>query len=76
MKTDFKLPELRVIPPLRSDPARKMEPVTAKQLRGKGSLSTRAAYSTADVTLLLQRLGSSPLRGVTTVTAPLLDLKT
>lgn len=73
---DFKLPEPRAISPLRSDPARKKEPVTSKQLRGKGSLSARAAYGTADMTLLLQRIYSTPLKGVSKVTAPLLDLKT
>lgn len=75
-QSDFKLPEPRAISSLRSDPARKTEPVTSKQRRGKGALSARAAYSTADMTLLLQRTDSSPLKGVGKVTAPLLDLKT
>lgn len=73
---NFKLPEPRVISPLRSALAREMEPVTSKQLRGKGSLSARAAYGTADVTLLLQRVDYTPLKGVRKVTASPLDLKT
>lgn len=55
----FKLLELRAISPLGSDPARKIETVTSKQLRGKGSLSAHAAYGTADPTLLLQRIDST-----------------
>lgn len=72
----FKLSKLRAISPLGSDPARKIETVTSKQLRGKGSLSARAAYGTADLTLLLQRIDSTPLKDVSQVRASLLDLKT
>lgn len=55
----FELPELRAISPLGSDPAKKIETVTSKQLRGNDSLSVRAAYGTADLTLLLQRIDST-----------------
>lgn len=72
----FKLPKLRAISALGSDPAKKIGTVTSKQLRGKGSLSVLAAYGTADLTLLRQRIDSTPLKDVSQVRAPLLDLKT
>lgn len=71
----FKSPELRAISPLGSDPAKEIETVTSKQLRGKGSLSACVAYGTADLNLLLQRIDSTPLKDVSQVRAPLLHLK-